>query len=101
MSNRWAMASRVNVSPRLFDRVELRESGGYHTAAVRRNGSSGVSRGEWSEDGASEPWSDEPIIQIDNTGERKSFATKTVWKSATDNTPKPKTGSFLRNVEDL
>lgn len=89
------------ISPRLFDRVELRESGGYHTASVRRNGSYGVSTGEWNEDAASEPWSDEPTIQIDNIGERKSFGTKTVWKSAADNAPKRTPGSFLRNVDEL
>ncbi len=83
------------VPPRLFDRVELRESGSYHTATVRRGG------GEWSDEGGNEPWSDEPTIQLDGSGEYKTFATKTVWKSSSSAAPKQSPGSFLRNVDEL
>ncbi|MBP6944878.1 ATP-dependent helicase [Patescibacteria group bacterium] len=89
------------VPPRLFERVELREAGGYHTATVRRGGSSGIATGEWSDHGDDSPWTDEPTIQIDNTGERRNPSTKTIWKSATDTPPKKASGSFLRDVDEL
>jgi DNA helicase-2/ATP-dependent DNA helicase PcrA len=88
------------VPPRLFERVELREASGYHTATVRR-GSSSMSTGEWNDDSGDPPWIDEPTIQIDHTGERRSAGTKTVWKSATDTPPKKAPGSFLRDVDEL
>lgn len=83
------------VPPRLFERVEVREVGGYRSFSVRR----GEGSDEWSE-GSDEPWSDEPTIQVDRSGERHASGTKTVWRSSSSSSGK-KPGSFLRDVDEL
>lgn len=57
------------VSPRLFERVELRESRSY--------GSGGGGGGDWEESA----W-DEPTIEIDAKGDRHQGRTPTVWKTS-------------------
>ncbi len=67
------------VSPRLFERVELREAGFGSMPRPARDA------GEWSWDGADSEW-EEPSIQIEP---------KTVWKKEEKPKPKLKPGSFL------
>jgi len=83
------------IPPRLFERVELREAGRYHTTKVQRGG------GEWSESGDEQPWTDDEVITVDRTGERRSSSTTTAWKTSSSPTTAQKPASFLRNIEDL
>lgn len=88
------------VSPRLFDRVELRSAG--MSNAVSYN--SRKTEADWSWDEAGYSSDDEPAIQIDADGERRQIAGNakaSVWKSD----PNKKKGqiptSFLRDVDEL
>lgn len=81
------------ISPRLLDRVELREAGRYHTNTMRRGG------GEWSDD--EQPWTDDEVITVDSIGERRPSSTATAWKTSSSSSTTQKRASFLRNIEDL
>ena len=82
------------VSPRLFERVELRE-GGYNQNVVPH-------RREWSwEGGEGGEWEDQ-VVEIDQSGDRRpSPAKNSLWKSTSTPPPKLKPGSFLRDIGDL
>ena len=87
------------VSPRLFERMELREA----RPAVRSLGAGSrftdqSDRDEWSWDGGSDGGSDEPTIEVDRYGNRTSTPPPTsVWKSSNKSKQLPPT-SFLRDV---
>ncbi len=85
------------ISPRLTERMEVREGGGKWgegSRSSRRPRATGdVDRSDWSWDEGYE----EPSIQIGRDGERSS---KTVWKSSSGNGKKPPT-SFLKDVDEL
>lgn len=81
------------VDPHLFERVELREAG-----FTGSSWKSSRSTDEWSWDGA-DAW-EEPSIDVNRLGDRTT-STKTVWKADEPKQPKPKPGSFLREIEDL
>lgn len=88
------------VSPRLFDRMELREQRNMRPMGY---GKPSVSSGGWRDsDPDRSDWSwDEPSIQLDDEGERRpSPSTKSVWKSSKKTNEPPRT-SFLRNVDEL
>lgn len=76
------------VSPHLFERVEIRES-----RAERRER---PEYGDWSWDAGG--WQ-EPSIQVGRDGERRE-SNETKWKSESGNRKAPPT-SFLSNIEDL
>jgi DNA helicase II / ATP-dependent DNA helicase PcrA len=87
------------VSPQLFERMELREARNTH--ALERGQSS------WRRGGEEQGWNwdegsgyEEPTISVDTRGERNNPPSSTMWKS---NSPKkgPSPGSFLRDVGDL
>jgi len=73
------------VDPRLFERVEIRE-GRHHVSAP----SHAPSADAWDWDSGEASW-EEPSIQIES---------KTVFKKDSSK-PKPKPGSFLRDIGDL
>ena len=74
------------ISPRLFDRVELREGGGGFGGSQTRWRSKDIQTGSW-EDG----W-DEPTIVLDSNGERSSQQTRL---------PASPPRSFLRDIDEL
>lgn len=80
------------LSPRLMERIEVREEGASRTAYRAPRTSD-----DWSWDEGYE----EPSIEIDRYGNRnQGSASKTVWKSSTSN-DKKKPSSFLRDVDEL
>ncbi len=85
------------VSQRLFDRVELRDPHAARGFLTSRTPSPWDGGDEWG-------GSDEPVVEQDRYGDRRSASTaasKTAWKSK-PNTPKPTAGaSFLRSVDEL
>ncbi len=84
------------VSPRLFERVELRES----RSSVTHSPSQTPRTGGWSWD-EGDGWQ-EPTIRIDaGSSAHKPKAGTVVWKSNEPTPPKKKPGSFLREVGDL
>ncbi len=80
------------VSPHLMERMELREA---INSKYKIQNTKFAQSGEWNWDQGY----DEPAIQIDREGNRQAPQT-TVWKSSNDK-PKPKPGSFLRDIDDL
>jgi DNA helicase-2/ATP-dependent DNA helicase PcrA len=85
------------ISPRLMERMELRES----RREGLRAGSSGLgARGKSSGDWSWEDGYEEPAIQIGGEGGRYQPTGKTVWKSTTtDKKAMPK--SFLSDIDEL
>jgi DNA helicase-2/ATP-dependent DNA helicase PcrA len=86
------------VPPRLFERVEVRDSrafGGYASSMARRPAAEGDGWSWESESG--DGWS-EPAISYD---EARPAKPQNVWKPSVAKKTMPKPGSFLRNVEDL
>jgi ATP-dependent exoDNAse (exonuclease V) beta subunit len=89
------------VNPRLFERVELRTAFGRRSSTSSAQWRSGDA--ESTTDGGDWAW-EEPVIQIDSNGERRVSAGNpkaSVWKKSGEDKPKPKPGSFLRDISDL
>ncbi|MFA6429571.1 MAG: UvrD-helicase domain-containing protein [Patescibacteria group bacterium] len=86
------------LSPRLFERVELREAG------VNGHGGFAPKKKQWNWDDSGDSSWEEPTVEVDGIGERRltNPASHSAWKSVPDPVKaKPKPGSFLREVEDL
>jgi DNA helicase-2/ATP-dependent DNA helicase PcrA len=88
------------VPPRLFERVEVRDSraafGGYASSMARRPVAAEGDGWSW-ESESGDGWS-EPAISYDEARPAKS---QNVWKPSVAKKTMPNPGSFLRNVEDL
>lgn len=79
--------------PRLFDRVEVRDSRYSASRALARV------RGSKSDDFNDDHFSDDDVIEVNAWGERspRTTASKTAWKSSSPTTPKSKPTSYLRS----
>ncbi len=90
------------VSPRLFERIEVREAG--WGGRGRSGGATAAKRDDWSWDSDGDGWS-EPTIDYGISGKPglpgRGSGTKTAWKSDAGSATKRIPGSFLSNIEDL
>lgn len=88
------------VSPRLFERVEVREPWQRFDRESKITDAVSGEEAHWSWEDAG--W-EEPSIEVSRDGERRKSDTesKNIWKSTPSKKPKSTPGSFLRDIDEL